>query len=369
MRNLRKIMIFVLVTAVVFQGFALKLFAETAKAEPLVSGNVIRFDLTPEALDGLDAATSFPNEIFLQEYAVENPMKQPAPVQRTQYTEIPGYFQQFYGAALYGEGTVATCGSSITALSMVASYLTGYDYLPDELARWFAAKAEDDVARLTHASQALGLPFETSDNWEYVFEQLQQGKCVVVQTDEASVFSDSWHFVVLKSVTEDGKILINDPSADNLIREDLKEKYVVGFDPADISIGFRFAWIYDKSQIPADIGRYNSVLPVSEMDRYGALALTPAEKQLLARVVYVKANGECEEGQQMLVEVILNRLLSEEYPDALKEIVYGEEGLCKADELNAAELTQLHYSVVERVLQGQYLLEENVTDFWYECHK
>ena len=83
----------------------------------------------------------------------------------------------------------------------------------------------------------------------------------------------------------------------------------------------------------------------------------------------MEAGSEPFEGQQAIAEVILNRLLSEEYPDALKEIVYGEEGLCKAEELNAAELTQLHYSVVERVLQGQYLLEEYVTDFWYECHK
>jgi len=203
---------------------------------------------------------------------------------------------------------------------------------------------------------------------EYTYEQLQAGKCAVIQADEASLFSDSRHFVVLKGITADGKILVNDPSADNLVKEGLKEKYTAGFEETDISTGFCRAWIYDKNAVPADIARYTSVPEAGETDRYGTLELTPAEKQLLSRVVCVKAKGECEEGQQMLIEVILNRLLSDNYPDALKEIVYGEDGICVAGELNGAELTQIHYSMVERALRGPHLLEEDVTDFSYECH-
>ncbi|MBQ8230762.1 MAG: hypothetical protein IJZ34_02345 [Lachnospiraceae bacterium] len=113
--------------------------------------------------------------------------------------------------------------------------------------------------------------------------------------------------------------------------------------------------------------------------RYETLELTYAEKQLLARAVCVLGEDECAvcqqvltectECQQALVEVLLNRMLSEEFPDELKELVYGKDALCDVDLLNAAEVTETEYAVVTRAIYGPYLLNEDVTDFSYTCHK
>ena len=113
--------------------------------------------------------------------------------------------------------------------------------------------------------------------------------------------------------------------------------------------------------------------------RYETLELTYAEKQLLARAVCVLGEDECAgcqqvltectECQQALVEVLLNRLLSEEFPDELKELVYGKDVLCDVDLLNAAEVTETEYAVVTRAIYGPYILNEDVTDFSYTCHK
>lgn len=46
---------------------------------------------------------------------------------------VPLYFQTDYPDTRYGHGTVATSGCGITSLAMVATYLTGHDYYPDEL--------------------------------------------------------------------------------------------------------------------------------------------------------------------------------------------------------------------------------------------
>ena len=97
--------------------------------------------------------------------------------------------------------------------------------------------------------------------------------------------------------------------------------------------------------------------------RYVTLELTYAEQQLLARVVCVLGEDECLECQQALIEALLNRLLSEEFPNELKELVYGKDGLCAVDLLNAAEVTETEYAVVTRAICGPYLLNEGVTDF------
>lgn len=120
---------------------------------------------------------------------------------------------------------------------------------------------------------------------------------------------------------------------------------------------------------------------------YESLELTYAEKQLLARVAYVfrdaeslKALQEKEiarrleekgvleqypvmENPQALIEILLNRLLSQEYPDQLKSLVYGTEGICEAELLKNAVVTSAEYAIVEKAMNGPHIVDANVTDF------
>ena len=119
-----------------------------------------------------------------------------------------------------------------------------------------------------------------------------------------------------------------------------------------------------ETESPAE-DTQNSVVSAGDAAgaRYETLELTYAEKQLLARVVCVLGEDECVESQQAQVEVLLNRLLSEEFANELKDLVYGETGLYDVDLLNAAEVTEAEYGVVTRAINGPYLLNEDVTDF------
>ena len=65
-----------------------------------------------------------------------------------QTSPIPQYFQTDYPDQMYGCGTVASNGCGITCVAMVATYLTGHTYTPDELARYFGGKADNNIARL-----------------------------------------------------------------------------------------------------------------------------------------------------------------------------------------------------------------------------
>ena len=72
--------------------------------------------------------------------------------------EFPLYSQLDYPNKRFGSGTVATSGCGITSLAMVASYLTGHAYYPDELAGYFGGYGENNVQRFEYGAKELRLP-------------------------------------------------------------------------------------------------------------------------------------------------------------------------------------------------------------------
>lgn len=385
MHGLKRLSAMILAAAVVFQLLAPHVFAVTVSwSDYSASRGSVLINIASDSSNASEFVRTFPKNLAFSEVLVQyDPLEQVSGQTAVSlYQEddaVPVYLQSDYPEALYGEGTVETDGSSITALAMMATHLTGYEYLPDEMARWFAGKADDDVSRMVYASKAMGLSFETSQDWQATYEQLQAGKYIVIQLDHTSIFansqsaglqdSDFLHFVVLCGITEDGKILVNDPMAGEYLSEELQECLVSGFTESDIGTGFQYALIYDKDEVPADPARYTGTPADSGESRYASLGLTVTEKQLLARVVCLNAGTECEEGQQAMIEVILNRMLSGDFPDELKKIVYGENALCEISLLNEAEPNRIHYLAVEKAVYGPYVLTEDVTEFTYVCHR
>lgn len=375
MNFLRKMAAMMLIALFVFQCSALQAFAvEESLADRLARDGIVLINVAPGADKNADFVRKFPKNLSANEKTMEFPVAEWEIVERRNYDSIPMYFQSDYPDALYGSGTVADCGSGITALAMVATYLTGYEYLPDEMARCFAGKGNEDVARLTNGAKELKLSYTTSEEWTDVFAAIKSGKPVIIQLDRLSVFVDSeemdaQHFVILTGMTKDGKILVQDPCGAHYVAEELQEGFLSGFSEESVSTGFRYAWIFGRTENYGKLDRYVEKVNPATKSRYTKLALTPGEKQLLARLVSVNASGECSEGQQAMVEVLLNRLLSDKYPNELKELIFGEEPLCEAAALNDAQLTSVQYLVVERALNGPYVLNTDVTEFSYRCHK
>lgn len=74
---------------------------------------------------------------------------------------FPDYTLEEYGDVLYGSGTIKTNGCSVCCMAVAATYLTGHQYYPDELARWFGSKAENNVDRLRYMANALHLYYSS----------------------------------------------------------------------------------------------------------------------------------------------------------------------------------------------------------------
>lgn len=277
-------------------------------------------------------------------------------------SEIPLYFQTDYPNDMYGNGTIATSGCGITCLAMVASYMTGHSYTPVELADYFGGRAENNIARLEYASEALQLPYEKAGNWHNTVRALEEGKVVIALMEGTSIFTDSQHFIVLTGLTEDGKILVNDPYAPNYDYWLLKNGFAHGFERGDILYGYSGAWIFDKKAMPDDPFIYEEERPYVE-PRYPEIELTWEEIQLLARVIWVEARGECDEGQQAVAEVILNRMVSDDFADTLKGVIYAERQFCSVPYLDDATPSQAQYEAIESALYGPYILPLDVFKF------
>ena len=77
---------------------------------------------------------------------------------------VPQYYQNDYPEEPYGYDTVANSGSNMTALAMVASFLTDHSYYPDEIADDLAHFMGGDYQRLEYGSDLLQLAWERAEN-------------------------------------------------------------------------------------------------------------------------------------------------------------------------------------------------------------
>ena len=325
--------------------------------------DVVSFSVSSGLGGQSDFVTSFP--VIDVDTAPKSGRPSPdlAQQERKEFVSIPLYYQTDYPDVLYGAGTIESSGCGITSMAMIASYLTGYAYMPDELAYYFGGRAENNIARLECAAETLGIPYERPENWHYTYAALKQGKCAIVLVASPSEFPDGQHFIVLTGLTEDGKILVNDPYEPNYTKWSLKEGFQTGFTEGQIMAGYQGAWVFDKTEMPTNVKRYTEALPETAVSRYPDIDLTFAERQLLARVVWVEARGESARGQQAVAEVVFNRLMSDGFPDNLRDVIYGENQFRSVKFLDDAEPGQAQYQAIENAIYGPYVLPTDVTYF------
>ena len=364
MKSLQKIISFLVISGLLLGAAAMP----AAAAGGSVAGyaedeDIVTFSVSPGLGSQSDFVTSFPVIDVTTAPKSGRPSPELANQEQKEFVSIPLYYQTDYPDVLYGAGTIETSGCGITSIAMVASYLTGYAYTPDELAYYFGGRAENNIARMECAADTLGIPYEKPENWHYTYEALKQGKCAIVLVQSPSEFTQGQHFIVLTGLTEDGKILVNDSYEPNYSKWSLKDGFANGFTEGQIMQGYQGAWVFDKTEMPTDIKRYTEELPETAVSRYPDIDLTFAERQLLARVVWVEARGESARGQQAVAEVVFNRLMSDGFPDNLRDVIYGENQFRSVEFLDDAEPGQAQYQAIENAIYGPYVLPTDVTYF------
>lgn len=100
-------------------------------------------------------------------------------------------------------------------------------------------------------------------------------------------------------------------------------------------------------RFPAPIYTIELPAPVLETEaesegRYQVIqeTITDEERALSALTIYHEARGESEEGQRAVAEVLCNRVLSEAYPDTVKEVIYQKGQFACADALTTVPVRE-----------------------------
>lgn len=88
-------------------------------------------------------------------------------------------------------------------------------------------------------------------------------------------------------------------------------------------------------------------------NRWG-IELTEEEIDLLAKIVWVEARGESEEGQKAVVEVIFNRMASDLFPDTLYDVLSQKKPVQFSSWKlrDKAKPTEKEYNSIYEVLNG-----------------
>ncbi len=175
------------------------------------------------------------------------------------YTNMPLYIQQDYGHVPYGgpDNTVVTHGCGISALAMLASYMTDREVSVEECAKQFysySSKKGTSWSLFDDAPVKLGF-YSTgrTRSWSEAYEALKNGK-IVVSLQHEGFFTSGGHYLVLYSLSEDDKVMMRDSNLFNYTKKFADtDYYQTGF-PVEMFIPANsICWIIEPkvTQIPA----------------------------------------------------------------------------------------------------------------------
>ena len=106
--------------------------------------------------------------------------------------------------------------------------------------------------------------------------------------------------------------------------------------------------------------------PEPEPAAYQEIAdvITDEEIETLARLLYLEAGNQGIEGQRAVIEVVFNRVLSDEFPYTIDEVVYAENQFSPAYLIPSTTPTEVQYEVIQTVLTDtETVLDRGVVFF------
>jgi len=148
----------------------------------------------------------------------------PTPVTLTpspyEHGEFKNYYQYNYQQS-YGYGTtIASAGCGPTSMSMVLTYLLDETHDPVEVANWSLQRGYhipgNGTAWAFFPACAKAYNIECSQmgvSRDAIIKYLQAGKIIIMNVGPGH-FTSGGHYIVLRGITADGKIIVADPASE-----------------------------------------------------------------------------------------------------------------------------------------------------------
>ncbi len=188
------------------------------------------------------------------EKGIPKPKSEEGSIEGAQYLEggmpIPLYYQQDYKDVLLKapDRTVSTSGCGFTSCAMIVSYLLDEKITPREFVGDWSRKHY-------YNGMAWSLPQATVEHYNLAdvrqttsineVVQALQDNHPVMSSQRAGLFTSGGHLIVLRGVTSDGKILVNDPNRGNAVGKGYNNR---AFTPSEINAGNKMYFIYPKKE-------------------------------------------------------------------------------------------------------------------------
>ncbi len=118
----------------------------------------------------------------------------------------------------YGQDKIGTHGCGPTSMSIVISTLTDTNVNPEEMAAWsyengyYCQGNGSYHSLIPKAAEHWGLSVDTELGGEDVADALAEGKLVVALMSKGH-FTKSGHFIVLRGITPEGRVLVADSAS------------------------------------------------------------------------------------------------------------------------------------------------------------
>ena len=206
------------------------------------------------------------------------------------------------------------------------------------------------------------LPYQRVEDVQEVLEAVRNGKVAIVMMDDESVFTTEQHFIVVSGMNGK-KFVVNDPLETNYIHASVpvRECYDNGFDDFYLMRGFSGGWIFDKKDMGEDPFLYDASMPEKKENRYEGYTLTEEDIYTLACFVYAEAKDEAPEVKQAVAEVVLNRVMSDKYPNTVRKAITQTEFYRAAPAMKTVGEPGLdQYIAVDAAMYGPYILPEDI---------
>lgn len=102
--------------------------------------------------------------------------------------------------------------------------------------------------------------------------------------------------------------------------------------------------------------------------RYQDISISDDEYEELAKIIFLEANNQSAEGQQAVAEVVLNRVISSQFPDSVHDVIHQGENsdipqFPPVKSLATATPSQSQYEAIEVALYGENILPTDVVFF------
>jgi hypothetical protein len=157
---------------------------------------------------------------------------------------------QRWGAKSYGNSTIYQSGCGTTALAMVVSSLKNEKIYPDEVSKYAeengfkASEGGSYWSLISNGAKHYGLSVREISKYkpDEVMNELSLGNPVIAIMSKGH-FTNGGHFIVLRGVTKDNKILVNDPASKKRTGMEWDKKII--FNEASYKGEFTF-WVITK---------------------------------------------------------------------------------------------------------------------------